>query len=155
MRRCERESGTCAFGGATPSMTPLLHCRPDGALGISGERGFTHSRTHSHTHALNHARTHSRTHSHTHALTHSRTHALTHRLGRSASRESREYGLKLACASSDENVSVLTHHGNGQWSATMIKAHKTGVNAVRARARSSHRHAFARARRRRGTWRVV
>ena len=42
----------------------------------------------------------------------------------------REYGLCLACASSDEHVSVLTHLGEGQWSSVMLKAHKTGVNAV-------------------------
>jgi protein transport protein SEC13 len=48
----------------------------------------------------------------------------------------REYGLRLACASSDENVSVLTHHGEGQWSSVMLeskegkRAHKTGANAV-------------------------
>ena len=29
----------------------------------------------------------------------------------------REYGLRLACASSDESVSVLSHHGDGRWSA--------------------------------------
>ena len=38
--------------------------------------------------------------------------------------------MRLACASSDENVSVLTHHGEGRWSATMFKAHKTGCNAL-------------------------
>jgi protein transport protein SEC13 len=42
----------------------------------------------------------------------------------------RQYGLRLACASSDEHVSILAHSGGGQWSSTMLKAHKTGVNAV-------------------------
>ena len=44
-----------------------------------------------------------------------------------------EYGLRLACASSDENVSVLTHHGEGQWSAVMLES-KDGKNAPTRRA---------------------
>ena len=42
----------------------------------------------------------------------------------------RRYGLRLATAASDENVSVLSHLGDGRWAATMFKAHKTGCNAV-------------------------
>ena len=42
----------------------------------------------------------------------------------------REYGLRLATASSDEHVAILSYLGEGQWASTMVKAHKTGVNAV-------------------------
>ena len=37
---------------------------------------------------------------------------------------------RIACASSDENLSILTYISDGQWSSSLVKAHKTGVNAV-------------------------
>ena len=42
-----------------------------------------------------------------------------------------EFGLALACASSDGNVSVLTHQPDDSWKSVMIRhAHEMGVNAV-------------------------
>lgn len=45
-----------------------------------------------------------------------------------------EFGLALACASSDGTVSVLTWHGatdpNAAWQAKRFSAHPLGVNAV-------------------------
>lgn len=41
-----------------------------------------------------------------------------------------EYGLALACASSDGQVSLLTCHADGAWTAETWVAHKLGVNSV-------------------------
>lgn len=46
-----------------------------------------------------------------------------------------EFGLRLACASSDGKVSVLSYHvdaatGGGSWSSTEWPAHQIGANAV-------------------------
>lgn len=41
-----------------------------------------------------------------------------------------EYGLILACGSSDGQVSLLTCHSDGAWTAETWVAHKLGVNAV-------------------------
>jgi len=41
-----------------------------------------------------------------------------------------EFGLSLACASSDNTISIHTHKGNDFFSEEKFQAHKFGVNAV-------------------------
>jgi protein transport protein SEC13 len=41
-----------------------------------------------------------------------------------------EYGLRLACASSDGNVSILTYDANGQWLRSAFPANTGGSQAV-------------------------
>merc|ERR1712000_352668 len=41
-----------------------------------------------------------------------------------------EFGLRLACASSDGTVSVLTYGADQQWYRTAFQAHAGGANTV-------------------------
>lgn len=41
-----------------------------------------------------------------------------------------EYGLLLACGSSDGQISILTGHSDGSWTNDTFVAHSLGVNAV-------------------------
>lgn len=41
-----------------------------------------------------------------------------------------EYGLMLACGSSDGYISIISSSGDGNWEATKISAHTIGCNAV-------------------------
>jgi protein transport protein SEC13 len=41
-----------------------------------------------------------------------------------------EYGLSLACASSDGKLSILTYQQEGSWDLVTLPAHSIGVNTV-------------------------